>query len=608
MATKQQVREQITKVIQEGILTKVLPYRSMNGEFDCSIFGGSENSNICEGEFADFCRVLGEEGSPCDNQFDVSCHQLSDEQINLAVEYKSDCIFEEKIITTDMYKSIIGDDGQIQVQENTTGEQVVIYQEDFQTAENQFNTFVDAVAECYKNPDGTYRQFDITDLGMGLDASGLVFSLGEDEDIGEYTEVNPYITTNITVDNAFGFDCPAGNLPLMSATIVLTQFQSLDNTSTQINPTQAQEILDTTIFELLTQQTSRQQRIDKFFQDYAELKPEQYLTEYLEANPGSTEQDFNLAYDIYNNPIDGSIIRLINNEDNNNVDKSLEWLRQDLNNYFSDDSSVEEDLQIYQERSSGYLKFREMNQAIIIRNTENLPVIKDSETFLTTNQKGFTITMWVKFKDKISSGTLFNYGNPLRETNPYGFMLETYVLNANDDNRDGGNSIADTDYTNWKELANHLGLDYFNNNDEARFLRLVVNSDISEDGTIVETKKLYDSHMVINNDGAAGVLAKQDNFLSITSPGQSKRFIATTNVPIDFNEWYFITATFNPTNDETITSPAGVKENNPLYWSGNDLSDNENPAPTYDSGLGNKCKVEIISKTDLLRARGYKTQ
>ena len=38
MATKQQVREQITKVIQEGILTKVLPYQSINGEFDCSIF------------------------------------------------------------------------------------------------------------------------------------------------------------------------------------------------------------------------------------------------------------------------------------------------------------------------------------------------------------------------------------------------------------------------------------------------------------------------------------------------------------------------------------------------------------------------------------------
>ena len=26
---------------------------------------------------------------------------------------------------------------------------------------------------------------------------------------------------------------------------------------------------------------------------------------------------------------------------------------------------------------------------------------------------------------------------------------------------------------------------------------------------------------------------------------------------------------------------------------------------THHSGLGNKCKVEIISKTNLLRARGY---
>ena len=611
MATKQQVREQITRVIQKGILENVLPYRSINGEFDCSIFDGSENSNICEGEFANFCRVLDEEGSPCDNQFDVSCHQLSDAQINLAVEYESSCIFEENIITAQSYQSIVGDDGQIQVQQNTTDEQVVIYQEDFQTAENQFNTFVDGVAECYKNPDdGTYLQFDITDLGMA-NGGGLEFSLGEDV-VGELTDTNPYITTNITVSNGFGVDCPAGNLPLESALIILTQFQSLDNTSTQINPTQAQEILDTTIFELLTQQTSRQQRIDKFFQDYAELKPEQYLTEYLENNPGSTEQDFNLAYDIYNNPIDGSIIRLINNENDDNVDKSLEWLRQDLNNYFSDDSSVEEDLQIYQERSSGYLKFREMNQAIIIRNTENLPVINDSETFLGTNQKGFTITMWVKFKDKISSGTLFNYGNPLRETNPYGFMLETYVLNANDNNRDGGSSIdhnpndgEDPLYTNWKELANHLGLDYFNNNDEARFLRLVVNSDINVSGGGLGDGKLYDSHMVINNDGADGVLEKQDNFLSITSPGQSRRFIATTNVPIDFNEWYFITATFNPTNDETIEE---VNKLEPLYWSGNLLDASNNTLTTYDSGLGNKCKVEIISKSDLLRARGYTTQ
>ena len=40
----------------------------------------------------------------------------------------------------------------------------------------------------------------------------------------------------------------------------------------------------------------------------------------------------------------------------------------------------------------------------------------------------------------------------------------------------------------------------------------------------------------------------------------------------------------------------------PNYWNGNIDGSN---IYTHHSGLGNKCKVEIISKTDLLRARGY---
>ena len=35
--------------------------------------------------------------------------------------------------------------------------------------------------------------------------------------------------------------------------------------------------------------------------------------------------------------------------------------------------------------------------------------------------KGFTISQWIKFRDKVSQGTLFNYGNPLRDKNPNGF-------------------------------------------------------------------------------------------------------------------------------------------------------------------------------------------
>ena len=51
----------------------------------------------------------------------------------------------------------------------------------------------------------------------------------------------------------------------------------------------------------------------------------------------------------------------------------------------------------------------------------------------------------------------------------------------------------------------------------------------------------------------------------------------------------------------------GDNEGTPLYWTGNCI-DSACTQETYHSGLGNKCKVEIISKTDLLRARGYKTQ
>jgi len=373
---------------------------------------------------------------------------------------------------------------------------------------------------------------------------------------------------------------------LESALIILTQFQSLDNTSTQIDPTQAQEILDTTIFELLTQQTTKQQRINQFFQDYANLKPPEYQTD---------------EFDISDNNPDGFIPRLDKPDNDVNDTQNLEWLRDDLNLYFSDNFTIEEDLQTYEERSSGYLKFREMNQAIIIRNTENQSVISN-----TWESTGFTITMWVKFKDKISGGTLFNYGNPFRtpQEDAFGFALETYVLNSNEDNKDGGASIEDESqapplYTNWRELADHNNLDYFDNNEQARFLRLVVKESTphnDQDGN--DVLYLRDSHI-----GMSGLTKKHD-IARADSESLSKRFLTTTNVPINPNEWYFIVATYNPDNNEDIN---GDNQGTPLYWTGNCI-DSACTEQTYHSGLGNRCKVEIISKTDLLRARGYKTQ
>ena len=543
MATKQQVREQITKVIQEGVLTQVLPFTSSD-----------------------------------------------DVQIT---------------ITAENYQTIVSG-GQTGVGTAAEGEQTIIYEQDFQTAENEFNRFVDDIADCYKNEDEDYETFDAT---FGTTAGhGISYSFSSD---AQTALADAKITQNITAVGSFG--CTASDLQLEDALVAITQFQSLNLTSTQIDPTQAEEILDTTIFELLPQQSTKQERINNFFNEYALLKasPPDLITD--DDGDGVPDVDLELydsGEDISNtNPI-GSIVRLDKNAGDVNKDQTLEWLRNDLNSYFLDDIGLsDEQLPIYQERSSGYLKFREMNQAIIIRNTENQQVIPDN--WETT---GFTITQWVKFKDKVSGGTLFNYGNPLRmpeQDAKTGFMLETYVLNKDEDNVNGHvmapNITNDENhYENWGELSEYASLNYFENTDVERFIRLVVRESTPHAKENGDDTYLRDSH-------TAGVSNSSiRKFRTIPGLGSTanRRFINSTNVPIDFNEWYFVVATYDPfINEDTSFGQTGCTNNNNCDYDSNFWMGNQNPdaetVPTHYSGLGNRCKVEIISKTELLRARGY---
>ena len=71
---------------------------------------------------------------------------------------------------------------------------------------------------------------------------------------------------------------------------------------------------------------------------------------------------------------------------------------------------------------------------------------------------------------------------------------------------------------------------------------------------------------------------------------------------LDFSEWYFICATYNPVVNEQGSTPT---VQNADFWRNNIV----NGTSTYiaASGFGNRSKVEIISRTDLLRARGYKS-
>ena len=102
-----------------------------------------------------------------------------------------------------------------------------------------------------------------------------------------------------------------------------------------------------------------------------------------------------------------------------------------------------------------------------------------------------------------------------------------------------------------------------------------------------------------------------------STDGRVDRLLTTTHIPEDFNEWYFICASFNPAilEDESHTGTGDVGnstlEQTPDYWLNHIVPTNDVAAEfsyTTNSGYGNKCKVEIISRTDLLRARGFKVE
>ena len=94
----------------------------------------------------------------------------------------------------------------------------------------------------------------------------------------------------------------------------------------------------------------------------------------------------------------------------------------------------------------------------------------------------------------------------------------------------------------------------------------------------------------------------------------------------DLNEWFFICATYDPLineedsfdNSDMITNkqfwfnhvnPNGTQMMSNTYPYGPVFDDDGNPVLQYqtvaNSGFGAKCKVEVISRSDLLTARGF---
>ena len=429
----------------------------------------------------------------------------------------------------------------------------------------------------------------------------------------------------------------------------VSQFIPLKQLSSIVDVEKAEEYLDTNIFELLPTGDTRQARIIRFFQELNALLPpsiddsdwdsnndgrvdrEQETDNWEGTNQYNQDNSISYAQDNQDGNIDEEdafIHRLTDTANDTNSTRTIEEIynrvRPYLRDILEDPILPQDDRPEYENQSSGYLQFRNLNQGIIIRNTNQDFIEGLDPNNLTFLETGFTISMWVKFLDKVSEGTLFNFGNPLREDNPFGFKLETYVLKKDDPTFSGTWGSLDLlreDSANSGGLQpGDIYLSRYENSNTARYVRLVINDNaVSTDG--ITQKVLRDSH--------TGMINSKKNYTIPIIGGttiEDNNLASTTFIPEDFNEWYFICASFNPAVDEEASytgyNPSGGnvlgedgQQSDPIdpavdlshstnYWL-NHINPSDGSFTNF-SNFGNRCKVEIISRSDLLRARGFK--
>ena len=358
-------------------------------------------------------------------------------------------------------------------------------------------------------------------------------------------------------------------------------------TSTRINPEKAREVLDTNIFELLPNQTTRQDTINDFFVRFNDLIGPKPAFQDVDGD-GAGEVAVNYEQDeqsriSYANTPSAYITRTDEQAvgDTNNQGKTIESMRNKLNTYLGDVDNVietlEDDRPEYENISQGFLKIRKPNQAIILKSPNNRELefqkINPNNGKPSFLEDGFTVTMWVKFLSKTSEGTLFNFGNPLNTNqqnspNDYGFRLDTKV--------------------------NEYDGKYY------RYIRLIVR----DWGPFQNGKRFYrlrDNHFGTQGLNRFDHRSFGSNVTNYPEVHRAFPQISTDNL----DEWYFICATFNPNISESDYDGSSPWLQNSQYWL-NHIAPNGNIVS--NSGVGAKCKVELISRTQLLNARGYKVR
>ena len=145
----------------------------------------------------------------------------------------------------------------------------------------------------------------------------------------------------VTIDDvgsiADGWDITTLLMDDESNPLNVSQFVNIDLTSSDIIPAQANEFLDTNIYELLGGGRTRQDRIDDFFIEFQNLTaaPPEFLLENGMVGETFSSDDYSTLYDITHNP-EGNIPRLDVDEGEDNIGKTLQSLRDTLDTYLID--------------------------------------------------------------------------------------------------------------------------------------------------------------------------------------------------------------------------------------------------------------------------------
>ena len=418
------------------------------------------------------------------------------------------------------------------------------------------------------------------------------------------------------------------------------------------------DTLDTNIFELVPSQNQRQLDINNFFNLFNQLigTSPSFADNNNDNVPETiTNRDDDLTRRISSAPDNQNafITRTDEDADENNVGKTLQTMRNRLNQYLLDVDSVVEEVDDsrpeYINKSSGFLKLRRLNQSILIKGTGETP------SFGNWTQDGFTITMWVRFLNTTGGGNLFTYGNPMIRTNS-SFRLETFTVQKDELSI----RYQDVDYT-YAKPRRVLRLSVWENRQDDLWWQSKVEGGLMDWPYSVPWDRkmgyVYDNSVPLDigndvwNEGNGPLgqgfkklptwHAQMPANQMVTGGSQrqpySENFLQYTNVPTDdLEEWFFICATYNPSVNEIASfggqygmyvpygSPSSFHNSNPdvnlrpgtagftnsnshlkddLFWLGHK---NQSGDIVSNSGFGNRCKVEIISRSDLLRARGFR--